>query len=96
MTKEEKEEYPEYKTTGGYLKTIDYQEAWKVSWDKADDEDRRKCLDLPNWNNELFLEISGIDVEKELGSGSKKNELLKKADELIEKAEELKAEAEKL
>ena len=68
MTKEEKEEYPEYKTTGGYLKTIDYQEAWRDSWNRADDEDRRKCLDLPNWNNELFLEISGIDVEKELGS----------------------------
>ena len=95
MTKEEKKENPEYKTTGGYLKTVEYKDAWRISWDKASKEDKKKCLDLPNWNNELFLEISGIDVEKELESGGKKQELLEKANELIKKAEELKAEAEK-
>lgn len=97
MTKEEKQENPEYKTTGGYLKTINYKEAWRNSWNKAEDEDRRKCLALPNWNNELFLEISGIDVEKELGrNNNKKKEILLKADELMKKAEELKEEANKL
>ena len=34
--------------------------------DKADEEDKRKCFDLPNWDNEIFKAISGIDVEKEL------------------------------
>jgi len=24
-------------------------------------------IDLPNWDNEIFKKISGIDVEKELG-----------------------------
>ena len=49
------------------MKTIGYKEAWRKSWNKASDEDRRKVLALPNWDNEVFKEISGIDVEKELG-----------------------------
>ena len=67
MTKEEKKEFPTYKTTGGYLRSYDYQEAWRKSWENATDEDRRRTLELPNWDNEIFREISGIDVEKELG-----------------------------
>ena len=66
MSNEEKEENDQYKVTGGYLKVYEYKEAWRKAWDNATGEDRRKTLKLPNWNNELFLEISGIDVEKEL------------------------------
>ena len=66
MTDKEKDAYPSYATTGGYLKTREYHQAWRESWDKADDKDRRKVLELPNWDNEIFKEISGIDVEKEL------------------------------
>ena len=66
MTKEEKEENEGYTTTEGYLKTIDYKEAWKIAWDEADQEDREKTLTLPNWDNDIFKEITGIDVEKEL------------------------------
>ena len=54
-------------TCGGFLKTIPYKEAWRRSWDKASDADRWKVLKLPNWDNEVFKEISGIDVELELG-----------------------------
>ena len=68
MTDEEKEDNPTYKTTGGYLKKYDYKEAWRKSWENADIEDRKKTLELPNWNNEIFKEISGIDVEAELNS----------------------------
>ena len=64
MTDEEKEEHDTYKATGGYLRSYDYQEAWRKSWENTTDEDRRKTLSLPNWDNELFKEISGIDVEK--------------------------------
>ena len=64
---ERKEHKKEIETCGGFLKTIGYKEAWRKSWDNADDEDRRKVLALPNWDNEVFKEISGIDVEKELG-----------------------------
>ena len=67
-TDAERETYKkEIETCGGFLKTISYKEAWRKSWDNASDEDRRKVLALPNWDNEVFKEISGIDVEKELG-----------------------------
>ena len=67
-TDAERETYKkEIETCGGFLKTIPYKEAWRKSWDNASDEDRRKVLALPNWDNEVFKEISGIDVEKELG-----------------------------
>ena len=67
-TDEERKKYKnEIETCGGFLKSLDYKEAWRKSWDKATDEDRRKVLDLPNWDNAVFLEITGIDVEKELG-----------------------------
>ena len=68
MSDKEKEAYPSYVTTGGYLKVWTERGAWRESWDNASDEDKRKVLALPNWNNELFKEISGIDVEKELNT----------------------------
>jgi hypothetical protein len=52
--------------TEGHLKVYDYKEAWRRSWNNASEEDRKKTLKLPNWDNEIFLEITGIDVEKEL------------------------------
>lgn len=66
MTDKEKDAYPSYVTCKGYLKVCTHEQAWRDAWDKADTEDRKKCLDLPNWDNEVFKEISGIDVEKEL------------------------------
>jgi hypothetical protein len=66
MTDKEKEDFPSYTTCGGYLARKEYKQAWRESWDKADEDDRRKVMDLPNWNNEIFKEISGIDVESEL------------------------------
>jgi len=71
MSDKEKEAYPSHVTTGGYLKTRDYKQAWREAWDKVGEEDRKKCFELPNWDNELFKEISGIDVEKEIGGEEK-------------------------
>ena len=64
---ERKQHKTDIEVCGGFLKKIQYKEAWRRSWDKATDEDRRKVLQLPNWDNEIFKEISGIDVEFELG-----------------------------
>ena len=72
MTDKEKEEFDTYKTTGGYLRSHEYQEAFRKSWDNTTQEDREKTLKLPNWDNDLFEEISGIDVEKELKASSVK------------------------
>jgi hypothetical protein len=71
MTDKEKTAYPSYVTTGGYLKSWSYLSAWRESWDKASLEDRKKVLALPNWDNEIFKQISGIDVEKELNTPKK-------------------------
>ena len=66
MTDEEKENNPDYETLGGYLRKMTYKEAWKYSWDNANKENRKLVLKLPNFDNEIFKEITGIDVCKEL------------------------------
>ncbi|KKR56909.1 MAG: hypothetical protein UT94_C0024G0003 [Candidatus Uhrbacteria bacterium GW2011_GWF2_40_263] len=85
MTDEEKVAHDTYKTTGGYLRSYEYQEAFRKSWKNASDEDRRKTLTLPNWNNELFLkelsiksnEYSMDEVAKALGVDVKKLKIRK-------------------
>ena len=64
MTDEEKAANPEYHVRGGYLKTLEYTEAFQKSWDEPPEEDRKKLFDLPNFDAEVFKEISGIDVTK--------------------------------
>lgn len=53
-------------TCGGYYEKVEYKEAWRIAWNAASDEDRRKTLSLPNFDADVFFEISGIDVRKEL------------------------------
>ena len=56
-TDEEKEKHKkEIETCGGFLKTFDYKEAWRLAWDKASKEEHLKMLELPNWDNEVFKE----------------------------------------
>ena len=66
-TDKEKEEHKkEIETCGGYLKTLEYKEAWRLAWDKASKEEHKQLLKLPNWNNKVFKEITGIDAEEEI------------------------------
>ena len=66
-TEEEKEKHKrEIETCGGYLKTLEYKEAWKLAWSKASKEEHKQLLKLPNWNNKVFIEITGIDAELEI------------------------------
>lgn len=62
MTEQEKTENPTYKTTGGYLKVYKYKEAWLKAWNSATEEDKQLLYALPNFDAEVFKEISGIDV----------------------------------
>ena len=100
MIEKEKEAYPSYITCGGYIKSYTDKQAWRNSWENTDIEDRKKCLSLPNWDNEIFKEISWIDVEEELSikddCEQKKKELIEKANELLDKAQELKKQAENM
>ena len=66
-TEKEKQEHKvEIEICGGFLKTLDYKDAWRLAWNKANVEERKKLFDLPNWDNEVFKEITGIDAEAEL------------------------------
>lgn len=71
MTSEEKDANPSHETTGGYLKVYTYKEAWRNAWNKATEEDKELLYKLPNFDAEVFKEISGIDVEV---SGSKRTD----------------------
>ena len=64
MTDEEKENHPEYKTTGGYLKVLDETECTQMWWDNANEEVKQCILDLPNFDADIFKECTGIDVNK--------------------------------
>lgn len=63
---QQKEHKKDIETCGGYYEKVEYKEAWRIAWNAASDEDRRKTLSLPNFNADVFFEISGIDVRKEL------------------------------
>ena len=66
-TEEEKTEHKaEIEICGGFLKTINYKDAWRIAWNKASIEERKKLFDLPNWDNQVFKEITGIDAENEI------------------------------
>ena len=62
MTEKEKEENPEYKTTGGYLKKRTYHEAWQIMWDSWTKEQQNSIKKLPNFDKKIFKEITGIEV----------------------------------
>ena len=66
-TEEEKDEHKnEIETQGGFLKALRYKEAFRKAWNEASKEEHKKLLKLPNWDNEVFKEISGIDAEAEI------------------------------
>lgn len=65
MTDEEKSENPSCKTTGGFLRIVSYKDAWRNWWKGASADDRLKIKNLPNFDAEIFKEITGIDVNLE-------------------------------
>ena len=64
MTEQEKKDNPEFSTTGGYLKTFTYEEAWANFWRDTTEENKQRILKLPNFDAEVFKDITGIDVEE--------------------------------
>lgn len=73
-SKEEKSQHAkEIKTLGGFNKELSYKEAFRLAWDNASKEEHRELLNLPNWNNKIFKEISGIDAESEIEKENKED-----------------------
>lgn len=65
MTEKELEEHLTAETQQGYFKTLTYKEAWQQSWNNAPNNDKQLLYKLPNFDPEVFKEISGIDVTKD-------------------------------
>ena len=69
--------YPQiYPVLTGYknnkLVTYEYKAAWQTMWNKATDKQKQWYLDLPNFDPQIFFEITSIDVreQKKENSGS--------------------------
>lgn len=65
MTDEEKEAYPTYKTTGGYLKVLDESECGQMWWDGLTERQKDVIKALPNFDAEIFEKCTGIKIEHE-------------------------------
>lgn len=62
MTDEEKIAHPEYETIGGYLKVCDTGKAFSTWWDSLTKNEKSIIKNIPNFNAEKFLQITGIQV----------------------------------
>ena len=63
MTDEEKEKYPSYKTTEGYLKDIPFKEAFQNAWHNWTEAQRGYFFEVPNFDKDIFFEITGIKID---------------------------------
>ncbi len=63
MSDKEKKANPSCKTTGGYLKERTYHEAWRIMWDSWTKKQQKSIKKLPNFDKDIFKEITGIEVE---------------------------------
>lgn len=65
MTNEEKNLYPEAEVTGGYLKKLNKSECSIKWWRDLSDEEKAVITAIPNFDKEIFKEITGIDIDEE-------------------------------
>ena len=63
MTDEEKAEHPEAETTGGDLKILDNSECAVIWWRGLSDRQKAVITAIPNFDKEIFKQITGIDVD---------------------------------
>lgn len=62
MTKEERLNNPKAQITGEYLRTFDYKEAWSNLWKTLLEEEKNSFKTLPNFDEEIFKDITGIEI----------------------------------
>lgn len=65
MDDEEKNAHPEAEITGGYLKKLNQFECNIKWWRGLSDEEKAVITSIPNFDKEIFKEITGIDIDKE-------------------------------
>ena len=71
----------------------DYKEAWRRSYDKATRKEQLAIKKLPNFDADVFYEISGIRVDDE-PKQEKNKDVLSKIELLSKQLEDLKKELE--
>ncbi|MDI7798168.1 hypothetical protein QMM08_12210 [Clostridioides difficile] len=64
MSEEEKKNNPKYETVGGYLKVFTFEEMCKNMWNSLTDEEKKVIMEIPNFDADIFKEITGIEVLK--------------------------------
>ncbi len=62
MTDAEKIQYPKAYVCDGYLRKIEYKDAWATLWAKATDAEKSSVEKLPNFSAKVFFEITGIKI----------------------------------
>lgn len=63
MTEEEVENNPGYEINNGYLKVFStFKEMYKDMWDSLTDEEKKIIMSIPNFDVDIFKEITGIEV----------------------------------
>ena len=65
MTDEEKTAAPGSQVTGGYLKQLDNSECGSIWWRGLNDYEKSIIKAIPNFDKEIFKEITGVDVDME-------------------------------
>lgn len=63
MTNEEKEQHPEYSLTGGFLGDVEDAGERQAWWDNLAKMSKDTIMSLPNFDKDIFKEITGIDVD---------------------------------
>jgi hypothetical protein len=63
MSDQDKKEDPNFYVREGQLRHRSYKDAWRFAWENADPTDRALISKLPNFDADVFYEITGIKVE---------------------------------
>ena len=62
MTDDEKAAHPDYKITGGYLRTNDTDRVFLIWWEALTETEKEIIKSIPNFDPEKFKLITGIEV----------------------------------
>ena len=62
MTEKEKKGHLDWQIIGGYLKTNTYKEAWKIWRTKISDKEIEIIKSIPNFDSNIFEEITGLKI----------------------------------
>jgi len=62
MSDIEKKNNPSWECVGGFLKDIPYKEDFQNAWGNWSEANRNQFLSLPNFDAEIFEQITGVKI----------------------------------